>query len=306
MKLPYIAPNKWYHRLYNNYCLKQLLSHRDLFTDDTQVSEEQPLFVTGFFRSGTSLTTHLLKTLGMDLGPENHLLLAKNERAALNPDGFFENYLFMETSLYAFTKLKSWGHIPPAPEKVRELSFDDNDRAQFAGYTLCGVHDDRISNRDKMDALRNFDLLSLNTYLEKKFRYPYAVKNPHFAVLSGFLLKKWPRAKFLVCFRPPSEAIASAAKITPLLDKKIYCRYYSELLQLPEDKVKFFSHAQLMDAPEKALKELCKYYDLEISKIPAALKIIRPSLHRHKTNTDINDAELKCIYEQLVMKALNK
>jgi hypothetical protein len=292
--------------LYNNFCLKQLLSHRHLFTDKPEISKERPLFVTGFFRSGTSLTTQLLQTLGMDLGPENHLLLAKNERAALNPDGFFENYLFMEASLYAFSKLNSWGHIPPSPEQVKELSFDENDRRQFAEYTLCGVHDDRISNRNKMNALRNFDLLSLNVYLEKKFKYPYAVKNPHFSVLSAFLLTKWPRARFLVCFRPPSEAIESAAKITPLLDENIYCRYYTELLKLPDDKVIFFSHARLMELPEYSLKELCRHFDLDNSKIPTALKTIKPSLHRHKINTAIGDPKVKDIYEQMLAKAINK
>lgn len=305
LKLPYIAPNKWYHRLYNNYCLKQLLADRELFTDSPEVSGQRPLFVTGFFRSGTSLTTRLLHVLGMDLGPENHLLLAKNERAELNPNGFFENYIFMETSLYAFSKLNSWGHLPPVPEAVEQLEFDSNDRKQFAEYTLCGIHDDRISNKNKIDALKNYDLLSLNTYLEKRFKYPYAVKNPHFAVLSRFLLKKWPQAKFLVCFREPSSAIASAAKITPLLDEKVYVRYYSELIQLPSDKVIFFSHEHLMESPENSLNALVKAFNLNAAKIPDTMAILNPALHRHKTKNETKDKAVKELYNVLMSNAIN-
>jgi hypothetical protein len=306
IRLPYIAHNKWYHRVYNNYCLRQVLSNRKLFTDTEEISEEQPLFVTGFFRSGTSITARLLNTLGMHLGPENHLLLAKNERAALNPDGFFENYIFMETSLMAFDKLNSWGHVPPAPEKVQQLQFDEKDRERFAEFTLCGVHDDRISNANKMDALKSFDVLSLDSYLKERFKYPYAVKNPHFAVLSPFLIKKWPKAKFLVCFREPSAAIASAATITPFLDEKVYVKYYSELIKLPIEKVLFFSHSRLFESPASSIKSLVDTLDLNAEKIPEAVALLNPALHRYKTNEGPKDKKVKELYELMLSKAINK
>jgi hypothetical protein len=306
IKLPYIGPNKWYHRLYNDYCLRKVLANRELFTDTNEVSKEKPLFVTGFFRSGTSLTTRLLHVLGMDLGPDNHLLLAKNERAILNPEGFYENYIFMETSLMAFSKLNSWGHIPPDAETAARLDFDQKDREQFAEYTLCGVHDDRISNKNKIDALRNFDVLSLNTYLEKRFKYPYAIKNPHFSIFSTFLLRKWPEAKFLVCFREPSSAIASAAAITDLLDEKVYLRYYSELVKLPAEKIIFFSHAKLMESPENSIRSLAEVLNLDKNKISEAVSVIKPNLHRHKENKAPKDEKVKEIYEWMLSKAINK
>lgn len=292
--------------MYNDYCLRKVLADRELFTDKDEISKEKPLFVTGFFRSGTSLTTRLLNVLGMDLGPENHLLQAKNERAVLNPEGFFENYIFMEMSLMAFSKLNSWGHIPPDASVATQLKFDEKDREQFAEYTLCGVHDDRISNKNKMDALKHFDVLSLNTYLEKKFKYPYAIKNPHFSIFSSFLLRKWPEAKFLVCFREPSSAIASAAAITDLLDEKVYLRYYSELVKLPAEKVIFFSHAKLMESPGSSLKALAEALNLDKNKIPQALSVLNPSLHRHKENTAPKDEKVKEIYEWMLSKAINK
>lgn len=306
IRLRYIGPNKWYHRAYNNYCLRQVLSRRQLFTDTNDASDEKPLFVTGFFRSGTSITTRILQTLGMDLGPENHLLLAKNQRAELNPDGFFENYIFMETSLMAFHKLNSWGHLPPSPEQVKNLRFDEEDRKLFAEFTLCGVHDDRISNKNKMDALINYDVLSLDTYFKKRFKYPYAVKNPHFAVLSSFLLKKWPHAKFLVCFREPSAAIASAAKITHFLDEKVYSRYYSELTQLPSEQVIFFSHTKLIESPEESIKALANALNLNQDKVSAATALLNPSLHRFKTNKEPSDKKVKELYDFMLSRAINK
>jgi hypothetical protein len=306
LPLPYITPNKWYHRLYNNYCLKRLDANRALFTDESPISNEKPLFVTGFFRSGTSLTTRILNVLGMDLGPEQHLLQAKNERAVLNPNGFFENYLFMEMSLFAFSKLDSWGHLPPAPSAVEKLSFDEKDRAFFAEYTICGVHDDRISNKNKMEALKKYDLLSLNTYLKKEFKAPYAIKNPHFSVLTPFLLKKWPDAKFLVCFREPLDAIASAARITPLLNEKVYERYYSDLAKLPADKVVFFSHAKLMNSPESSLKALIKTYGLKEERLQEALKLIDPNLHRYQSKPGSSHKEVNDLYLFMSEKAINK
>lgn len=305
-KLPYIAPNQWYHDAFNRLCLFLLNTQRKLYTDSENISQEAPLFVTGFFRSGTSLTTQLLQALGMDLGPQKHLLLAKNQRAELNPDGFFENYLFMEMSLYAFTKLKSWGHIPPQKELVNDLHFDDSDRARFAEFTLCGVHDDRISNLNKIDALKKYDLLSLNTYLQKEFKYPFAIKNPHFAVLSPYLIKKWPKSKFLVCFREPTEAIQSAAKITPLLNESVYQRYYSDLLKLDSERVLFLSHSGLIANPEYSLKKLCEVLPLDASKIPGAIKLIKPELHRYKTESNSSNSELTLLYQELKNKSINK
>ena len=63
-----------------------------------------PIWVTGMFRSGTSLVTKILKELGGDLGPEEDLLQPFGTRKHLNPDGFYENHLFMEWSMYAFFK----------------------------------------------------------------------------------------------------------------------------------------------------------------------------------------------------------
>lgn len=305
LNLAYITPNKWYHKVFNCLCLVWLNTRRKLKTDSNEPSEQSPVFVTGFFRSGTSLTTYLLQELGFDLGPQNHLLQAKNERAELNPDGFFENYLFMEMSLFAFTKLNSWGHLPPKPDEVDKLNFDITDRNQFAEYTLCGVHDDRISNINKIDALTEYDILSLETYLKDKFNYPFAIKNPHFSVLSKFLIKKWPKARFIVCFREPSEAIASAAKITKHLNESIYLRYYSELLNLPQDQVVFLSHKHLLNDTTKTLNLLVQKFNLDKNKIEQASKIIKPELHRFKNDQKALSSEVNSVYQTLLSRAIN-
>lgn len=157
-----------------------------------------------------------------------------------------------------------------------------------------------------MEALKHFDVLSLNTYLEKKFKYPYAIKNPHFAIFSSFLQKKWPQGKFLVCFREPAAALASAAAITPLLNENVYVRYYSELVKLPSDKVLFFSHTKLMEAPEMSLKALATALNLKHDNISNALSLFNPELERHKEKTEPANKKVKELYDFMLSKAINK
>ncbi len=307
LKLQYIEENKWFHQWYNRFCLDKLNKNRNLYTDSTtEISNEKPLFITGFFRSGTSVTAKLLNIMGMDLGPEKHLLKAKNKRAQLNPDGFFENYLFMETSLMLFTKLNSWGHLPPTESALNNFEFSATDKQTFAEFTLCGVHDDRISNKNKMAVLKNYDLFSLNTYLQKEFKFPYAIKNPHFSVMTEFLLKKWPQATLLVCFREPMAAIASAAKITSMLNQEIYLKYYEQLVKLPDNKVAFFSFDHLLKNPQKSLNALCNNFNLATQKIKIAESIIKPALHRYKNAGEITNEKVKEIYHLMINKAINK
>ncbi len=231
---------------------------------------------------------------------------ALNERADLNPDGFFENYLFMDVSLFAFTKMNAWGHIPPLAEKVSKLDFSDYDRSKFAEFSLCGVHDDRISNKDKLKILKHYDLLSLNTYLSKKFSNPFAIKNPHFAVLSEWLLKKWPKAKFLVCFRNPLSAIGSATRITPELNENIYCNYYERLLKINSDKIIFFSYDDLMNVPEKSIQKLNDSLGLNGNSVLKALSLINPNLNRFKNHDSIQiNNTTKKLYNELLSRKIN-
>lgn len=211
----------------------------------------------------------------------------------------------METSLYAFHKLNAWGHLPPPAELVKQLVFDENDRKAFAGFTLCGVYDDRISNAQKMEVLKHYDLLALDTYLEKNFKPPFAVKNPHFAVLTPFLLKKWPHAKLLVCFRTPSAAIASAARITPELTEQVYLRYYSDLLSLPAEQAVFLSYDHLLANPHASLHQLCAGLQLPEQNIDAAAKLVNPDLHRYKQTGDPSTKEVRDLYTQLMARAIN-
>ena len=75
------------------YLLWQL-KRRPVKNADPAVTATAPLFIGGMFRSGTSLVTKLLIDSGFDAGPENHLLQPIGFRKTLNPNGFFENYLF--------------------------------------------------------------------------------------------------------------------------------------------------------------------------------------------------------------------
>lgn len=264
----------------------------------------QPLFVTGFFRSGTSLATHVLSELGMDIGPREHLLQSRGTRSALNRDGFFENYLFMDASLYCFDKLNAWGHIPPVAQDVKRLDFSKEDAERFPWFSVCAVHDDRISNKNKVMVLKNYGLLSLDRYLADQFRFPMAIKNPHFSVLSGWITKKWPDSRFLVCFRNPFDAIASAAKITSQLNEDIYCRYYEDFFSLPSGQVLFFSYDRLMEEPVKSISVLADHFDLNKAAISDALKLVDAGQHRFMSDQKCSE-KTENLYRELIKRSAN-
>ena len=67
----------------------------------------------------------------------------------MNPDGFFENYLFMDWSLQVFMDLDSWGHVPPTLQSVKSYN-KKIDQDKFAYNSLVSIHDDRISNLEKL------------------------------------------------------------------------------------------------------------------------------------------------------------
>lgn len=302
-QVPYIEPNQWYHRVVNriSYWYLLLLNKKKV---EAQEPISSPVFVTGFFRSGTSLVTHLLQECGMNVGPDNDLLKSKGSRADLNRDGFFENYLFMDASLYAFNKLTAWGHLPPSTEEVMKVDLTESEEKLFQEFSLCGVHDDRISNRNKIHVLKHYGIGNLNLYLLNEFGDRPLVKNPHFSVLWPWLIRKWPKSKFIVCFRNPTAAIASASKITPQLTDKVYLRYYESILKMDSSSTVFISYDHLMQHPELTIHRLINILDLKVDHPDRILSLIKKSEYRFKED-EIENGKLKELYLQLLSKASN-
>ncbi|MFI5202917.1 MAG: sulfotransferase [Flavobacteriales bacterium] len=305
--LPYIEPNQWHHRFINRVTCWYIASfQKPVVPIEVPQQVHSPVWITGFFRSGTSLVTRMMNELGFDTGPAAHLLQPTGTRKMLNPDGFFENFLFMEWSLYAFHQMNAWGHLPPPPAQVQLFSFNPYERKKFIEFSVCGVHDDRISNRKKADVLRKYDYRSLINYVDDNFQKKCVLKNPHFSLLYPLLFKSWPDSTMLVCFRNPASAIASAKQVAPQLTSEIYAKYYQTLLEIPEEKITFFSYDQLVSDPEKSVRLLAQKFNANEQQLKNALACFNVELVRHqKENADV-DTVARRIYEQLKSRAINK
>lgn len=108
------------------------------------------IVVLGFHRSGTSMTTRLLDSLGIPLGPPEALLAASETD---NPRGYFEPRWLVETNDTLLAALGGRYHAPPAlpdgwweaPEldPVREYAREQLD-ASFAGAPRWAIKDPRV------------------------------------------------------------------------------------------------------------------------------------------------------------------
>lgn len=268
--------------------------------------ELSPIWVTGMFRSGTSLTTQILATLEVDLGPDDHLLKAKGSRRNLNPNGFFENYIFMDWSLKVFLQLDSWGHEPPTLKQVREYS-QTIDFKNFAHHSIVDIHDDRISNRNKVGALRKYSPENFDQYLQECFSAPMAIKNPHFALIYPLLLKQWPKSKFLVVFRNPDDTIASAKSVTPTADYDLYFDYYSRILLDEDVKAVYISYEKLVSNPAKSIKALVAEFKLDDDNLSSAADLIDHNQSK-STNSEKGNwpQQIVDLYAEMNERAINK
>jgi hypothetical protein len=261
-----------------------------------------PLWVSGMFRSGTTITTQILEKIGMDLGPTNHLLKAKGQRAKLNPNGFYENYLFMDWSLMVFNKLDSWGDNPPAIDSLKLFNNDSIKYKEFVYNSVVNIHDDRISNRNKASVLSKYFSGNFPQYLNDNFNGKIAIKNPHFSVLYTALDEIFPKGKYLIVFRNPTDAIRSAKQVTPNANYNLYVKYYSDIINHPNSLL--FNYDELINDPEKSIISLSKTLNLN-DNINEAIQLISVS-KKLKSDNDIVPQEVNELYLRLKEKAINK
>lgn len=241
-------------------------------------SDSTPLLITGLFRSGTTITARIINDLGYSAGPADGLLHAKGIRKSLNPDGFLENYFFMELSLYLFFKTNSWGDTPPEKSLVKKISLTEEDESSFAYLSLVKIHDDRISNINKLRTLLKSSAVNPVGYFKNSYTSKSFIKNPHFAVLLPYFMNVFPQSNVLVVFRNPADTVSSALKITPNADYELYYKYYYESIEQFKNgntKISFFSYDELVENTAYSVQKLAEYLDCsaqEIQKIEAYIK----------------------------------
>lgn len=240
----------------------------NLFSNSSKVNNKKvsPLIITGMFRSGTTITASLLQLLGLYTGPKNHLLGAKGPRKSLNPEGFIENYPFMDLSMYVFYLTNSYGDNPPEKSELEKLNLSGIHNSDAVKFSLLRIHDSRISNVNKINALLKFSFKQPQTYLNYWYNDKSFIKNPHFAPLYFFFKKIFPDSTFLVVFKNPVNALKSAKKVSLNSDYTLYCRYYDPLIaqhQVNGANIFFFSFEEMVKQPEVSLRKLAELVSID-------------------------------------------
>lgn len=251
-----------------------------------------PILITGLFRSGTTLTASLFNKSGVHSGNPNHLLLGRGKRAHLNNNGFLENYILMDLSMYIFDVSNGSGDFPTPVEDFPEINLNNISRKDFAYYSLVKVRDDRISNWKKLKILAKFDPADFWLYYNDNFSYPSFIKNPHFAVQMPFFLNLFSESKWYFVFKNPVDAIHSAKNVTPDANESLYCNYYKHAIQLHREGNKnifFIAYDNLVARPEIALQQI--FPDADSSFIQSACDII----DQKAPATDMNNLNIETI-----------
>lgn len=229
-------------------------------------SNQAPVLITGMFRSGTTITARLVKLMGYSAGQEKHLLQGKGVRKSLNPNGFLENYFFMDLSMFVFYKSNSWGDNPPSKEVLKNLDLQKCENDEGARFSILKMHDDRISNWNKIKTLIHADFRHPTTYLNRFYSNKSFIKNPHFSALLPFFLPFFPNSKIIFVFKHPASAIKSAKKVSENIDFTLYVKYYEEAVNHHKSgnaNFVFYSYEHLISNPENSINQLALFLEVK-------------------------------------------
>jgi hypothetical protein len=255
-----------------------------------------PLLVSGIFRSGTSITTNILSNAGFDAGPPEHLLQA----TSINPDGYFENYFFMDFSRYLFHLTNSYGDNPASKETLEKIEPEKLRDDDFRKFTLLKIHDDRVKNINKLRVLRKVSVHHMHAYLSNCFGEHPVIKNPHFSVLEPFFQKIFPGAKRLVIFRNPSDWKRSAQVVSEKSNETLYDQYYNYYLQSKEEGIIFFNFDELLKDPATSIQKLLQALEIKNADAEELGRLVR------KKDKPVSDeALLTTSYSELLKRAVN-
>lgn len=259
-------------------------------------TQAPPLLVCGIFRSGTSITTNILSKAGFDPGPQDHLLQA----TSINPDGYFENYFFMDLSRYLFHLTNSYGDNPPDETAVEKIEVKNLRDDAFRKFTLLQIHDDRVKNVNKMRVLQKASVHYMNAYLSHCFGERPMIKNPHFSVLEPFFKKVFPDSKRLVVFRNPTDWKHSAQVVSDKSNEALYDHYYKYYLDSQDAGIIFFNYDQLSNDPKGSIEKLLNALEIKNADAETLSNLVRK-----KDKAPSKEVILTTSYSELLKRAIN-
>lgn len=280
-KITYLF-SRFNNRLINKFVSLLIRISKESFIDLYPLNKETPLFLMGMFRSGTSLTSEILNKSGINFGKNFRLLKSQGRFKKLNPNGFYEDFLFAQLSRYLFKMLNSSGANPPLPEEVDNLNIKKINLAEFIRFSYFENKEDRISKKHQFIALLYLKMFKLKYLTNKKGKY--AVKIPMLVPFYELLINIYPKAEFLIIIRNPDSTISSSKALTDKSSLDLYDKYYIHLYDLYKkysNRTFVFSYDNLLKEPEYSIKILAQKYNL--SDYKKAFSIIDKKYIRNQT-----------------------
>lgn len=270
----------------------------------------QPVWVLGMFRSGTSLICDILQELGADFGPETDLLHAEGVMKDLNPNGFFENFIFAEYSRFIYEMVNAKGDNPPTLEKIKSIQWKDVQIETLIDYTFHKSFEDRISLENKISAYRRLCESGLNGYLKAFSSGKPYIKIPMLSFLTHLLVGTWPNSRFLVVFRNPESVVKSSHALSKTADYDLYEKYNRHLLEFAQSNLNAFlvSYDRLIAEPEVSVAQLCDKFGLDKSKVKTAAGKVDITLYRNRPVDDGSanwPEKIRHLYSEMMQAAIN-
>ena len=252
------------------------------------------IIVCGIYRSGTSLTTKLIRTWGAYAGKAE--------------DIFEDVYGYLEhLSLQKFNdELLDNNSRIPTPEHALHAKADDPQIAMQARQILAAMDEE----------------------VQEAGLRAWVWKDPRIPLVFPFWSHFWKDAVFVIPVRHPMETIYSAAKMeglepenSPLAAGFIYWQYCMlnilKYTQHTQNKI-FISYDQLLDSPQRECERLCTFLDEQcgIQAPKHDTRIGQMSAHiqegkRHfqapidLANLEVVTAEQRALYNFLRVKTMN-
>lgn len=235
--------------------------------------DEAPFFLMGMFRSGTSLTSRILEKSGVSFGKSYRMLKSQGSLKDLNPDGFYEDFLFAQLSRYLFEQVKKDGSNPPSPAETADLVIERIKLSDFILYSFFTVKEDRISVLNK---IRTLTLLRFGKMKYLTGGTKMAVKVPMLVPFHRLLKKIYPNSSFLIILRNPDSTIRSSKVLTEKSGIALFNQYYIHLYDLYNEgsgNTIVFSYDRLLEDPERSVQRLTAALNLHYdAAVPGLIK----------------------------------
>ncbi|HAT66575.1 MAG TPA: hypothetical protein DCS66_18605, partial [Flavobacteriaceae bacterium] len=224
----------------------------------------------------------------------------KGRLKKLNPNGFFEDFLYANLARYWIHTLGKSGAHPPTKEEVKKITLAPINISKFIRFAEFTSPDDRISYFNRHRAY-----LWLLLKKEKAFYAPKQdiVKIP-MLLLFHEQIKAWvPNAKFLIIIRNPESTIKSSRILTSEASIELYNHYYSFLKQMydsNQNEAWVLSYDNLLKNPESSTKMVTSVLNATFN--AESIELIDPKLIRNASDNEVFSDEYQYLYSQTINK----